>query len=126
MTILETQELTHVFPDGTVAIRDINLKVKAGEFIVLAGANGSGKPSWPGTSTVCWPTKGRVLLTGTGSKIRRPPEENRTGFQDPDSQFVGQTVAEDVAFGPKILTCLRPKWRLVKGLGRRGLKPPSM
>ena len=43
MPLIETQNLTHVFPDGTVAIENINLKIYAGEFVIIAGANGSGK-----------------------------------------------------------------------------------
>jgi len=43
MPVLETRNLTHVFPNGTVALNEINFSVNRGEFVVLAGANGSGK-----------------------------------------------------------------------------------
>lgn len=131
MTILETQELTHVFPDGTVAIRDINLKVKAGEFIVLAGANGSGKTVLARhLNGLLQPTKGRVLLHGEPVSKNPAAARSKVGlvFQDPDSQFVGQTVAEDVAFGPENLN-LPPAQveRLVKeALAAVGLSQLSM
>lgn len=51
MPILETEDLTHIFPEGTVAIQDISLKINEGEFVVIAGANGSGKRFSPGTLT---------------------------------------------------------------------------
>jgi len=41
MPILEAQNLTHIFPDGTVAIEDITLRVNGGDFLIIAGANGS-------------------------------------------------------------------------------------
>lgn len=106
MTILETQDLTHVFPDGTVAIQDISLKIKAGEFIVLAGANGSGKTVLARhLNGLLKPTEGRVLLDGKPISKNLAAARKKVGlvFQDPDSQIVGQTVAEDVAFGPENL-----------------------
>jgi len=106
MTILETQDLTHVFPDGTVAVQGISLKINAGEFVVLAGANGSGKTVFARhLNGLLKPTKGRVLLNGEPINKDLVAARKKVGlvFQDPDSQIIGQTVAEDVAFGPENL-----------------------
>ena len=43
MNLLEVQDLTQIFPDGTVALRGVNLTVEQGEFLIIAGRNGSGK-----------------------------------------------------------------------------------
>lgn len=107
MPILETQDLTHVFPDGTVAIENISLKINAGEFVVIAGANGSGKTVLARhLNGLLQPTKGQVLIDGQPINKNFVEARKKVGlvFQDPDRQFVGQTVAEDVAFGPENLS----------------------
>jgi biotin transport system ATP-binding protein len=104
--ILETQNLTHVFPDGTVAIKDINLQIRTGEFVIVAGANGSGKTVLlRHLNGLIRPTKGKVLLEGEPISKNITAARKQIGliFQDSDSQIVGQTVAEDVAFGPENL-----------------------
>ena len=106
MALLETQDLTHIFPDGTVAIQNINLKFNEGEFVVIAGANGSGKTVFARhLNGLLKPTKGSVLIDGKPITENIIEARRKVGlvFQNPDSQIVGQTVAEDVAFGPENL-----------------------
>ncbi|MCL6589282.1 MAG: ATP-binding cassette domain-containing protein [Firmicutes bacterium] len=106
MSILETQHLTHVFSNGTIAINDINLSIQAGEFVIIAGANGSGKTVLVRHFNGLYlPTKGKVLLEGEPITKNLANARKKIGliFQNPDSQIVGQTVAEDVAFGPENL-----------------------
>jgi len=106
MAILETQYLTHVFPDGTRAIVDVNLSIQDGEFVIIAGANGSGKTVLVRHfNGLLLPTKGKVLLEGKPITRDLIQTRKKVGliFQDSDSQIVGQTVAEDVAFGPENL-----------------------
>ncbi|HHU82212.1 MAG TPA: ATP-binding cassette domain-containing protein [Firmicutes bacterium] len=106
MPVLEIQDLTHVFPDGAVAIAEINLKVNAGEFLVIAGPNGSGKTVLAlHLNGLLRPTRGKVLLDGEPIDKNIIAARKKVGlvFQDPDNQIVGQTVAEDVAFGPENL-----------------------
>lgn len=106
MVILETRNLTHIFPNGNVAIQDISLTMNAGEFIVMAGANGSGKTVFARhLNGLLKPTRGEVLLDGEPIRKNIVEARRKIGlvFQDPDRQIVGQTVAEDVAFGPENL-----------------------
>lgn len=106
MIILETRHLTHVFPDGTVAIKDVNLAVRDGEFVIIAGANGSGKTVLVRHfNGLLLPTRGKVLLEGEPITKNLTKARKQIGliFQDSDSQIVGQTVAGDVAFGPENL-----------------------
>lgn len=106
MPILETKDLTHVFPDGTVAIQDISIQIHEGEFVVIAGANGSGKTVFARhLNGLLKPTKGNVWIDGEPINKNIVAARRKVGlvFQDPDSQVVGQTVAEDVAFGPENL-----------------------
>jgi biotin transport system ATP-binding protein len=106
MTILETRQLTHIFPNGTLAIDDINLTIAAGEFVIIAGANGSGKTVLTRhLNGLLLPTKGQVLLNGVPITQDLTHTRKNIGlvFQNSDSQIVGQTVAEDTAFGPENL-----------------------
>ena len=106
MPQIEAKNLTHIFPDGTTAIKDINLQINNGEFVVIAGANGSGKTVFiRHLNGLLAPTKGKVLLDGEPIAKNIVLARRKIGliFQDSDSQIVGQTVAEDVSFGPENL-----------------------
>lgn len=101
--IIEVKKLSYSYPDGTSALRDINLEVFEGETLGIIGPNGAGK------STFLLHLNG--ILKGNGyvkilemeindknlKKIRR-----KVGmvFQDPDNQLFMPTVFEDVAYGP--------------------------
>jgi biotin transport system ATP-binding protein len=104
--MIEVNNLSKRFPDGTLALKGINMTINQGEFIVIAGENGSGKTVLiKHFNGLLKPTRGQILL----DKI--PVEKNlrivrqRIGFvfQDPDSQILGQTVFDDLAFGPRNL-----------------------
>lgn len=106
MPVVEARQLTHVFPNGKVALAEASLRVETGEFVVIAGANGSGKTVFiRHLNGLLAPTQGEVLLDG--EPIRKDIVKVRQTigliFQDSESQIVGQTVAEDVAFGPENL-----------------------
>lgn len=106
MSVLEVQNLTHVFPDGTIAIQDISIRISSGEFVIVAGANGSGKTVFVRhLNGLLVPTRGSVRLNGEPILKNITLARKKIGFifQDSDSQIVGQTVAEDVAFGPENL-----------------------
>lgn len=106
MSLLEARQLTHTFSNGTVAIDDINLSIAAGEFVIIAGANGSGKTVLTRHfNGLLLPTKGQVLLEEVPITKDLTYARKNIGlvFQNSDSQIVGQTVAEDVAFGPENL-----------------------
>lgn len=106
MILLEARQLTHTFPNGTIAIDDINLSIAAGEFVIIAGANGSGKTVLTRHfNGLLLPTEGQVLLEGVPITKDLMYARKNIGlvFQNSDSQIVGQTVAEDTAFGPENL-----------------------
>ena len=108
MKIIEIENLNHRFADGTLGLKNINLTIEEGTFVVIAGPNGSGK------STLLRHLNGLLLpTTGTVRVAGIPVPENLINarqmvgmvFQDADSQIVGETVSDDVAFGPENL-CL--------------------
>ena len=104
--MIEIRDLHLRYPDGTHALRGINLTVQAGEFLLLCGANGSGKTTL--IRLICGllkPTAGDIHVNGTEDPYASKNIRQWVGmvFQDSDSQIVGETVREDVAFGPENL-----------------------
>jgi len=106
MNIIEIDNLTHRFADGTIGLANITLSIRQGSLVVIVGHNGSGKTTLlRHLNGLLLPTEGTVRLAG------RPLEEDLLKarqlvgmmFQDADSQIVGETVYEDVAFGPENL-----------------------
>ena len=126
MNILEVSRLTHRFADGTAALDGIDLAVRKGEFVVLAGANGSGKTTLlRHLNGLLMPHDGRVVVDGVAT-VNDPIHARRTVgmvFQDADSQIVGETVFDDVAFGPENLGLARDEIhrRVTEALAAVGL-----
>jgi biotin transport system ATP-binding protein len=104
--IIEIENLTHRFADGTVGLDGITLAIEAGAFVVVAGANGSGKTTLLyHLNGLLLPTSGRVRVAGASVQADPLRARLQVGmvFQDADSQIVGETVRDDVAFGPENL-----------------------
>ncbi len=104
---IETIDLHYVYPDGTTALRGIDLRIDQGEFVCIIGQNGSGKTTLAKHfNGLLRPSKGRVLINGRDTKGLSTAElAHFVGyvFQNPDHQIFSNTVAEEVAFGPKML-----------------------
>lgn len=104
--MIQIQNLHHRYPDGTYALRGISLHIEKGEFLLICGPNGSGKTTLLRTmSGLQKPSHGSILINGLNSLKDSLKARQRVGmvFQDPDNQIVGETVREDVAFGPENL-----------------------
>ncbi len=83
-------------------VKDLSLKIGAGELVGLLGKNGSGKSTIARLANgLLTPNKGRVLLNGTDIRSKESEAKAKVGlvFQNPDNQFIGITVEEDLAFG---------------------------
>lgn len=86
------------------AIRGINFDAGEGEFIVVAGVNGSGKSTFAKIlNRLLLPIEGTVLIGGLDAMQEGNiiPIRKMVGmvFQNPDDQLIGSVVEEDVAFG---------------------------
>jgi len=94
--------------DGAKALNGITLGIAQGEFVALSGRNGSGKSTFLKLcKALLLPSAGVVSVQGidTSDAAQLWEIRRRSGmiFQDPDSQIIGTTVTEDVAFGPENL-----------------------
>ncbi|HEY9848708.1 MAG TPA: ATP-binding cassette domain-containing protein [Leptolyngbyaceae cyanobacterium] len=98
------ENLSYTYPDGTQALRGINLSIRANERVALIGANGSGKSTLQlHLNGILIPQEGEIKI---GDWVVNPQNlreiRNFVGlvFQNPDNQLFMPTVWEDVAFGP--------------------------
>lgn len=112
MSIL-LNEVEYVYAKGTafekVALYDINLKIRDGEFIGLIGHTGSGKSTLiQHMNGLLVPTSGGVYYNGEDINDKEYSKKELRGkvsivFQYPEHQLFETTVLEDVKFGPKNL-----------------------
>ncbi|MFH1243589.1 MAG: energy-coupling factor transporter ATPase [Pseudomonadota bacterium] len=109
---IEIRHLSYAYPDGSEALRDINLVIGRGEYIALLGKNGSGKTTLAKHSLgLLRPTSGQVTIHGVDTRQVSTKElVTRVGyiFQNPDHQLFCTTIEEEVAYGLKNLG-LRPE-----------------
>jgi biotin transport system ATP-binding protein len=106
MTLLETEDLCHRFPGTEDVIQNVSLSINEDEFIVLAGKNGSGKTVLAKhLNGLLEPTGGSVRYRGLSVSEQKHLVRQKVGFvfQNAVHQFIGQTVREDIAFGPENL-----------------------
>jgi energy-coupling factor transport system ATP-binding protein len=94
--------------DIKLALNDVNLQVKKGEFLVILGRNGSGKSTIAKhMNALLFPSSGSVYVNGLNTSDEKNiwNIRNKAGmvFQNPDNQIVATIVEEDVAFGPENL-----------------------
>ncbi len=111
MAILETQELTYVYSEGSpfqkTAVDNVSLKINEGEMIGVMGHTGSGKSTLiQHFNGLLKPTSGKILLDGEDiwadkKKIRDVRFKVGLVFQYPEYQIFEETVYKDIAFGPK-------------------------
>lgn len=90
------------------ALEDIDLVVDDGESLGVIGHTGSGKSTLVQLmNALLVPTAGRVLVDGMDTRERKLRRKVRTtvglAFQYPETQLFANTVADDVAFGPRNL-----------------------
>ncbi len=111
--IIQTEHVRYAYPveEGETpvyALRDVDLGIAKGSFVVVLGHNGSGKSTLAKMlNAVLVPAEGRVLVEGmdTADEQLLLAIRQRVGmvFQNPDNQIVANVVEEDVAFAPENL-----------------------
>lgn len=111
MAILETQDLTYVYSEGSpfqkTAVDHVNLTINEGEMVGVMGHTGSGKSTLiQHFNGLLKPTSGKILLEGEDiwadkKNIRDVRFKVGLVFQYPEYQIFEETVYKDIAFGPK-------------------------
>jgi cobalt/nickel transport system ATP-binding protein len=102
--VIEIHGLGYRYPDGTVALSDIDLHIHEGERVALLGPNGAGKTTLIlHMNGIHLPQTGSVAVSGypiTDDNLIEIWRRVGIVFQDPDDQLFMPTVQQDVAFGP--------------------------
>ena len=104
--ILEAIDLEYSYPDGTKALRNVNLQVHKGEKLAILGSNGAGKSTLfmqfngifrPNSGTIKYQREDISYKNKALIELRK-----KVGivFQDPDSQLFSASVWQDISFGP--------------------------
>jgi len=103
--ILETSNLNFNYPDGTSALKNINLSIEKGKKISFLGVNGAGKSTlFLNFNGVLKPTSGEILYKGekikyTNSFLNKLRKSIGIVFQDPDNQLFSASIYQEVSFG---------------------------
>ncbi len=107
---IEIKDVDYIYNEGmpneVYALKDINLEINSKEIIGLIGQTGSGKSTLVQLlNGLLIPTNGDVIIDGINSKekSKRKAARFKVGlvFQYPENQLFEETIAKDIAFGPK-------------------------
>ena len=103
--ILQVDHLSYKYleEDSRKALDDLSFSIQPGEWVAIIGPNGSGKSTLAKTITgLIEPDDGSVKVGGlvlNEENVWKIRAMAGMVFQNPDNQFVGSTVQDDVAFG---------------------------
>lgn len=103
-TIISVENITfHYDQTASPALDDVSIQVKKGEWLAIVGHNGSGKSTLARILNGLYlPDTGKIQVCGielTLDTVWDVRKHVGMVFQNPDNQFVGTTVKDDVAFG---------------------------
>lgn len=132
--LIEVEGLTFIYGEGLPwqkkALDNISLTVYKGDCYAVMGSIGSGKSTLvQHFNGLLFPVSGRVMVNGVeirpGVDIRRLRREVGLVFQFPEHQLFGETVREDVSFGPTKLGLQKSEVeeRVIESLLLVGLEP---
>ncbi len=106
MPILEMQNVTYCYENGTPALDGVSLKLDKAERVAVLGNNGAGKSTFfLCCNGVLKPNQGEVLFLGKPLRYKRKELlalRRKVGlvFQDADDQIIAPTVESEISFGP--------------------------
>lgn len=103
MSKLEIKNLSFSYGDDRLVIDDVSFAVEKGSFVAVLGHNGSGKSTLAKLIVGLLEKKsGQIILDGEEmdkKTIKKLQSKTALVFQNPDNQFIGVTVEDDIAFG---------------------------
>ncbi len=104
--IIQARDVGFRYDDGTVALRDVSFTIRQGETVAIVGPNGSGKTTISKHFVgLLKPTTGTVQVDGKDTRKTSTRDlSRRIGFvfQNPEHQFVRDSVRDEVAFSLRL------------------------
>lgn len=101
--MVKVKNLKFAYKDDNSVIKDVSLSINKGEFVCILGHNGSGKSTLAKLLVgLLKADSGEIYINGkllTEDSVDELRAEIGIVFQNPDNQFVGVTVKDDIAFG---------------------------
>ncbi len=103
MSIISVKNVSFSYNEKKQSLKNINIEINKGEWISILGHNGSGKSTLAKTLVgLLEPQEGEIFIDSVKlSEETAYDVRKHIGivFQNPDNQFVGVTVRDDIAFG---------------------------
>ncbi len=103
MNAIELKNITFSYDKINPVIEDVSFSIEKGTYTVILGHNGSGKSTLAKLITgLLLKDKGSVVVDGIEldeKNVYQIREKIGIVFQNPDNQFIGATVKDDIAFG---------------------------
>jgi energy-coupling factor transport system ATP-binding protein len=101
--MIKVDQLFYSYDGQKEVLKDISFSIDKGKYVVLMGHNGSGKSTLAKLlAGLLEVTRGEIAIKGitlNTKSIREIRHQLGIVFQNPDNQFIGATVADDLAFG---------------------------
>lgn len=105
--LIMVHDVDYVYSNGTIALKQISLNIKKGEFIAIMGQNGAGKTTLIRTfNGLIRPTKGSIFLEGENidsKTIATISKKVGVIFQNPMHQLFSTTLEDEIKFSLKSL-----------------------
>lgn len=103
MSVINVKNLNFSYEEGEKTIRDVSFRIEEGTYTTIIGHNGSGKSTIAKLiAGLLEKESGEIEIDGLPLTIENLSAiRSRIGivFQNPDNQFIGSTVRDDIAFG---------------------------
>ena len=97
------KNLSYSYSAGNKAVDDLSLQVEQGSFVSIVGHNGSGKSTLAKLIVgLLRANSGEIIVDGVqleDKSLNDIRKKIAIVFQNPDNQFIGSTVEDDIAFG---------------------------
>ncbi len=101
--IIEVKDLSFEYDEGLKTIDHISFQIEKGTYTTILGHNGSGKSTIAKLLMGLLEKKSGEIIVGgiplTEENLYKVREQIGIVFQNPDNQFIGTTVRDDIAFG---------------------------
>ena len=100
---IELKDISFSYEKDTLVLDNLSLTIEEGQMVAILGHNGSGKSTLSKIIMgLLEPKSGEVYVDGVkyeGDEFDKIRDKMGIIFQNPDNQFVGVTVQDDIAFG---------------------------